>query len=168
MKLNEVIDWILRITGIVALLKIPLKILFNKIVWMDNIKIKRVYEPEEYEGLYKTVYYYGEDKNETTIIESNVFPIRKISVYDCKFSKNKIKKDKLLYEHRNLLSGKAIFLNKFYSCSMSNCIIEIVNYDYGKATIKLSENSFNGNVNFENGIKYKYSFLTKICNLILN
>ena len=154
MKLNNVLDWILRITGIVALLKMPLKIFFNKTVWMDNIKIKKTYEPEEYANLYKIVYYYGKDKNETTIIESNVFPIRKISFYDCKFSKNKIKKDKLLYEHKNLLPGQALFLNKFYSCGMPNCIIEIVNYDYGKATIELNENGFNGNVNFENGIKF--------------
>ena len=113
MELNEVIDWILRITGIVALLKIPLKILFNKIVWMDNIKIKRVYEPEEYEGLYKAVYYYGEDKNETTIIESNVFPIRKISVYDCKFSKNKIKKINYYMNIKIYYQVKQFFLINF-------------------------------------------------------
>lgn len=46
MKLNDILDWILRITGIVALLKMPLKILLNKTIWMDNIKIKRVCESE--------------------------------------------------------------------------------------------------------------------------
>lgn len=166
MKLNDVLDWILRITGIVALLKKTLKTLLNKTVWNDNIKIKRVYKQEEYEDLYKEIYYYGEDKNETTIIKSDIFPISKISVYDCKFSKNKIKKDKLLYEHKNLLPGQAIFLNKSYSCGMPNCIIEIVKDYSWKATIELRENGFNGNANFENGIKFKYSLLSKIYSLI--
>lgn len=168
MKLNDILDWILRITGIVALLKMPLKILLNKTIWMDNIKIKRVCESEKYVNLYKTVYFYGKDKNETTIIESNVFPIRKISVYDCKFSRSKIKKNRLLYKHTNLLPGQAIFLNKFYGCVIPVCIIEIVNYDYGKATIELNENGFNGNVDFENGMKFKYSLISKIYNFIIN
>ena len=168
MKLNDILDWILRITGIVALLKMPLKILLNKTIWMDNIKIKRVFESEKYVNLYKTVYFYGKDKNETTIIESNVFPIRKISVYDCKFSKSKIKKNRLLYKHTNLLPGQAIFINKFYGCVIPVCIIEIVNYDYGKATIELNENGFNENVDFENGMKFKYSLISKIYNFIIN
>ena len=168
MKLNDILDWILRITGMIALLKMFFKIIFNKRTWMDNVKVKRVFNSEDYINQYKSVYYYGDDKKETTVIESNVFPIRKINVYECKFSKNKIEKVKLLYKHKNLLPGQAFFLNKYYSCSIPSCIIEIVNYDYGKATIVLSENGFNGNVNYENGIKYKYSLVSKIYNLIYN
>ena len=74
----------------------------------------------------------------------------------------------MIYSHKNLLPGEALFLNRYYSCGIPNCIIEVITYNYGKASIVLSENGVNGNVNYENGIQYKYNFFSKIYSLIFN
>lgn len=168
MNIANIIDWILRITGILTLIKIICNFIFNKKQWNDYVKIKRVYDYEKYLDDYKHVYSYGEDLEETTIVEGNVFPIKKINIYDTKYENKKLKKSKLIYSHKNLLPGEALFLNRYYSCGIPNCIIEIVTYDYGKASIVLSENGVNGNVNYENGIQYKYNFFSKIYSLIFN
>ena len=163
-----IIDWILRVVGILSLIKLLCKFIFDKRKWDDTLKIKRVFNSEKYLNNYKRIYPYGEDSEETTIIESNIFPIKRINIYKIKCKNGKINKDKLLYSHRDLLPGEALFLNKCYSCGIPNCIVEIVSYDYGKALVELQENGINGNVNFEKGIEYNYSIWSKIYNLFFN
>lgn len=51
---------------------------------------------------------------------------------------------------------------------MPRYMVEIINYNFEKAKILLSENGFNGNINHENGIKYKSTLLSKLYNSIYN
>lgn len=168
MKIQEILDWILRITGMLAILKIIIRILFNKNKWYDNVKITRISNSKQREYEYNYVTSFGDFLDSVTIIEGNAFPIRKVSVYECIFYKNDFRKGKLLFSHKTLLPGEAVFLNLDYGCAMPRYMIEITNYNYEKAEILLAENGFNGNVNHENGIVYKNTFLSRIYNLIFN
>lgn len=166
--MHEILDWLLRIVGTMAIIKVVWNVLFNNNKWSNNIKIVRIDDGETKEYDYNLVYNFGDYLNTVTIIEGNIFPIREINVYECEFSKNKFLKRKLLYSRKNLLPGQALFLNLDYGCVMPRYMVEIINYNFEKAKILLSENGFNGNINHENGIKYKSTLLSKIYNSIYN
>lgn len=168
MKLSEFIDWVLRIIGILSILQVIIKYLFKKELWHDDIKIARkaLNEAEKDELRFKRIYYFGDDQNEITIIQGTTYPIREIKVYDCIFNKNKLKKGKILYTQKNILPDEAVFLKLYYSCSMPNYIVEIINNKYEIAEILIAENGFNENVNYEKGILYKESFISIIYKMI--
>lgn len=168
MKLSEFIDWILRVVGILSILQVIIKYLFQKKVWHNDIKVTRktFNDAEKDEFRFKRIYYFGDDPNEITIIQGTTYPIREIKVYDCIFNKNKLKKGEILYTQKNILPDEAVFLKLYYSCSMPNYIVEIINNKYEIAEILIAENGFNENVNYENGILYKQSFISIIYKMI--
>lgn len=168
MKLSEFIDWILRIVGILSIFQVIIKYLFKKKVWHDDIKIirKKLSEAEKEELKFRRIYYFGDDPNEITIIQGTTYPIREIKVYDCIFDKEKLKKGKTIYTQRNILPYETVFLKLYYGCTIPNYIVEIKNNNYEIADILIAENGFNGNVNYENGIIYKQSFISIIYKMI--
>lgn len=168
MKVHEILDWTLRITGILAILKFIFQILFYKNKWSDNVRIVRTSDFREKECEYNAIFCFGDFLETATIVEGNVFPIKKLRVYECRLYKKKLRKDKLLYSHADLQPGQAVFLHLDYGCAMPRYIVEITNYNYEKAEIILGENGFNGNVNHEKGIEYKSTFLSKIYNSLFN
>lgn len=87
--MHEILDWLLRIVGTMAIIKVVWNVLFNNNKWSNNIKIVRIDDGETKEYDYNLVYNFGDYLNTVTIIEGNIFPIREINVYECEFSKNK-------------------------------------------------------------------------------
>ena len=73
-----------------------------------------------------------------------------------------------VYSKKDLLPKQALFLKLEYGCAAAQYIIEITNYQFEKATIPLQENGFNGNVNIDNGIKFKITLFSKIYNLFFS
>lgn len=65
-----------------------------------------------------------------------------------------------------VIPDEAAFLKLYYSCAMPNYIVEIKSSNYERVDILITENSFNGNVNYENGILYKQSFISIIYKMI--
>lgn len=170
MKLSEFIDWILRVVGILSILQVIIKYLFQKKVWHNDIKVTRktFNDAEKDEFRFKRIYYFGDDPNEITIIYGENLPIREIKVYNCIFEKNKLKKGKIIYTQKNILPNEAVFLKLYYSCAMPNYIVEIKNNNYEIADLLIAENGFNGNVNYENGILYKKSIISIIYKIIFD
>ena len=165
----EIINIILMITGIISIFIFFVKFLFKNNRWIDNIKIRRTIYSEELENEYSSIYFFGDEKLQTvTIIEGDTFPIRKINIYNYEFNGKKIKKGKLVYSIKDLLPKQSLFLKLEYGCAVAQYIIEITNYQFEKATIPLQENGFNGNVNIDNGIKFKITLFSKIYNLFFS
>lgn len=167
MELSIIIDWILRIVGILSIFKIIINILFCRKVWRDDVEIKRKQsiesECDEFE--YKHIYYFEKDNTEVTIISGKIYPIKKIEIYESRLYKNKIKKGKLIYSYNNLFPDDALFLKLYYGCTMPIYIIKIKSHNYENTEIFLSENGFNGNVDYKNGILYKKNLISIIYQL---
>lgn len=163
MQISEIIDWILRITGIFSIIQFVIKRLLKN-VWSDDIKVIRLTLKEaiKEEFNFKKIYFFGNDSNEITIIQGARYPIRQLKVYNCIYKKNKLKKGKLLYARNNILPDEATFLKLYYGCAMPNYIIEIKNHNFEVANIVLAENGFNGNVDYKKGIEYKKTFISII------
>ncbi len=164
----EVIDWILRITGLSSIIIILINLFFKDSEYLDNVKI--IVNPTE-EELNKCKDYdeYGnkEESHENTLFIPLSCNVKVLKLYSLKLTEDGVlKKDLLIKKFKNLEPYHGVVFNIMRTCAASSYLLEWkVDYGY-KGEELLSYNGFNGNDNVEI-IKYNYGIISKIRKILM-
>ena len=164
----EIIDWILRITGLASIVVILVNLFIRDCEYIDNVKI--IANPSEKE-LNECKYYeeYCEEENsyENTLFMPLSCNVKVLKLYSLKLTeKGKLKKDRLVKEFKRLEPYHGVLFNITRSCGAPTYLLEW-KIDYGyKGKEELYSNGFNGNEN-EMIIKYNYGVISKIRKILM-
>lgn len=164
----NVIDWILRITGLGSMIIIAINIFIKEYEYLENVEI--ISNPTNKELNNCKVYseFLNEEKTiERTLIIPISCRIKTLKLFEVKLSnKGKVKKGKLVKRFKNIEPYNGILLNVSRGCAAPQYMIEW-KIDYGyKANVILYCNAFNGNEN-EKVIKYNYGLISKIRKILM-
>lgn len=164
----EIIDWILRITGLGSIVVILINLFIRDCEYLDNVKI--IANPSENE--LNECKYYEEYCEEENVYENTLFMplscnVKILKLYSLKLTENgKLKKDKLVKKFKKLEPYHGVLFNVTRSCGAPNYLLEW-KIDYGyKGKEELYCNGFNGNEN-EMIIKYNYGVISKIRKILM-
>lgn len=164
----EVIDWILRITGLGSIIIIIINLFIKDYEYMENVEM--ISHPTE-EELNKCKVYQEYPNIENAIEKTLFYPInckvKVLKLYEVKITnRGKIKKGKLVNKFKNIEPYRGILFNVTRGCAVPVDMLEW-KIDYGyKASVPLDANGFNGNEN-ERTIKYTYGIISKIRKLLM-
>ena len=164
----EVIDWILRITGLASIVIILINLFIKDCEYLSNVKI--IANPTEDElNECKSYEEYCEEENicENTLFIPLSCNVKVLKLYSVKISeKGKIKKDKLVKKFKNLEPYHGVLFNIIRGCAAPTYLLEW-KIDYGyKGKEELYSNGFNGNED-EVVIKYNYGIISKIRKILM-
>ncbi len=164
----EIIDWILRITGLVSIIIISINLFIKEYEYIDNVKI--IANPTENELNECKIYeeYISEEKSvEKTLFIPLSCDIKSLKVRKVKIVNNgKIKKGKVIKKFKRLEPYHGVLFNVTRGCAAPSYLLEWkIEYGY-KGELILCANGFNGNEN-ENIIKYNYGLISKIRKILL-
>ena len=164
----EIIDWILRITGLASIIIILTNLFIKDCEYINNVKI--IANPTEDElNKCKTYEEYGEEEksHENTLFIPLSCNVKVLKLYSLKLTEDgKLKKDVLIKKYKNLEPYHGVVFNIMRTCAAPNYLLEW-KMDYGyKGKEELSYNGFNGNDN-EEIIKYSYGIISKIRKILM-
>lgn len=164
-RVVDIIDMILRLTGILTLVNGLLCVIIAKKETLSNIIIKRVSDASDCEVSFHQEYSEDESLGELTMFTSMDSNVKEVRLYTVKWENDKLKNDKLLKSFKNIQIETGILFDIYYNCGMPSRKIEWI-CDYGvKGEHYFSENGFNGRVD-KTVYSYKYSFLSNLRKLI--
>ena len=170
--MKDILDWILRIVGILALLKCPFSLIFNLLKDRDipsNINITNKPSQERLNNLtfYSEVSPEGHSSgDESTLLSPTDSCIYNVRLYELSLNKKgKLKKGKVIFKEKKLSPNYGILFNKYKNCGAPSYMVSWKNKLGYVAQYKFAENGFNGNTNL-NIIEYKTSFVNYVFNFI--
>ena len=164
----EIIDWILRITGLGSIIIILINLFIKDFEYIDNVKI--IANPTENE--LNECKSYEEYSSEENAIERTLFmplscKVRSLKLREVKIGKNgKIKNGKEIMKFKRLEPYHGVLFNVIRGCAIPKYLLEWeIEYGY-KGKSVLYANGFNGNEN-ELIIKYNYGIISKIRKILM-
>ncbi|MBN1469446.1 MAG: hypothetical protein JXM74_01745 [Fusobacteriaceae bacterium] len=164
-KVIDIIDMILRLTGLLTLVNGVLLVILPKKETSSNIVIERVSNPSDCKVSFYQEYSEDESLGELTMFTSMDSNVKEVRLYTIKWENNKLKNDKLLKSFKNIKVETGILFDIYYNCGMPSQKIEWI-CDYGiKGEYYFSENGFNGRVD-KTVYSYNYNFISNLRKLI--
>lgn len=164
----EIIDWILRITGLGSIIIILINLFIKDFEYIDNVKI--IANPTENE--LNECKIYEEYPSEENAIERTLFmplscKVKSLKLREVKIAKNgKIKNGKRIKKFKRLEPYHGVLFNVTRGCAVPIYLLEWkIEYGY-KGKSVLYANGFNGNEN-ELIIKYSYGVISKIRKILM-
>lgn len=164
----EIIDWILRLTGLASFIYFVFSLFLHKKEYSTNIKITRVLNIDELPPTDSYIRF--DDPNiygEYVLFEPQDCIFRKVKYCSTKVSWNRVVQDKCIAQFRNITPSNGLIINTYFSCGIPSRMIKWYGDGGIKGTYLLSENGKDGNVDMRH---YIYQFgmiqnLRKILNL---
>ena len=164
----QVIDWILRITGLASIIIILINLFINDFEYIDNVKIIANPTEEELNKCKNYEEYSEEEKSyENTLFLPLSCNVKVLKLYSLKLTEEgKLKKEALIKKYKNLEPYYGVIFNAMRTCAAPRYLLEWkIDYGYkGKEIVQY--NGFNGNDDKEI-VKYHYGFISKIRKILM-
>lgn len=145
-----IIDWILRITGLVSIIFSVISFLASRKEHISNVEVKFLgydnNEPSESGLKYYEVFKDDTDNNEYTLFRPIGCEAKYLKVYDVQWNskKNRLENGSCLATYKNIGHDKGVLLNIYYAEGIPSRKIEWKT-DYGmKGEHYFGNNGFNG------------------------
>lgn len=173
MDITDILDWILRIVGLLSIFMWFISLIFNFFKNKNSyLNINIISNPST--DILNSIIYYNEfnpDNHESNGESTLLFPsddcIYNVKLYKLSITKRgTLKKDKLIFKEKKLLPNTGILFNIYKNCGAPGYMISWKNKDGANAKYEFYENGFNGNNNL-NIIEYKTNFINRIFNYII-
>ena len=161
-----IIDWVLRITGLLTLIFGFVSLFINHYEFDVNVYVDRINKLDL--GKYKNAFEYkDEDTNGEYLLflpQGNT-NFKKVKYCEFIFTGKKFKGRNVIKCFKNINCANGIILNTYYPCGASSKMIEW-EADYGvKGTYILAENGKDGDVKHGNFF-YKYNLIANVRKII--
>lgn len=165
--MDIIIDWLLRISGLISLLGCMIAFLTTKKEYTSDIKIKKLNDISDMDRL--GLYYYDilEVSNEEFVeffaIIPNGVDLKNVIFYELEYDQkhNKLLEKNKLKEFKLLKDNNGIFVKTIVPEVIPNLKISWIS-SYGlRGEYIFKYNGFNGNTDLSN-YKYNYTFIAKL------
>lgn len=132
MNMTEIIDWILRITGIISFVNVIINVIYKEYFICDNAHI--IDNPSK-EELDNYLHLFDHNDIETQTIEKTLFvsvnsKVKKLKLYNIKHKKGKFLRGKIIKEVNNIEPEECHLFYISRGCAMPLYILEWT-MDYG-------------------------------------
>jgi len=157
-----ILDWILRIIGIISLLWFLISLFIKTKEFSTSVRISRIVDKREIER-YSDYREFTDPEltGEYLVFEPQDSIVKRVIIYKVKWSVKGLKKEMKLAEFKDVTPGKPLIYNTYYPEGAPSKMVEWQG-DYGtKGVYILHENGKTGNVEMYNYI-YHLGLIQKI------
>lgn len=156
-----IIDWIIRITSLVAIIIGVVVFLSTNKIYEENVLIKRINNPDDSQDvhflhIFNDTLYGGE----FTFFKGNGCTLKNIRIYETDWENNRLVDKKCLYEIKKLPPNEGVLFEIYYAEGIQCRRLE---WQAPYGTIgkhNFTENGFNGNVDVS-GYTYQYNLINR-------